>query len=280
MRPSAARSPPPPLARRGPVKQTRCRRAAQRNPRAVGEGHRLGHAAEALAHPVEVALEKLAGLFHAALGGNRDDDRALRLAHPQRQAPRRRMTPHLDRRTERLQLEFALDGFLLPSARRHPCPPASPACVLCRSSSRAAASRRDRTAGLANFVATQSAHRPLRNIDGSRVARARQTYNSIRILGIARETEGEHLEILRRLRLAAALRHRRHVLELRDARLVLAHGSCARMNLAMRGAISERKRCAVEDAVVSDSRTFEVTSSSRLQHSHTDRARHGTGRCR
>ena len=80
----------------------------------------------------------------------------------------------------------------------------------------AAASRRDRTSGLANFSCCSQHYRPLRNIQGSRVACVRQTYNSIRILGIAWKTEGKPFELLRRLRLAAAW-HGRHVLELRNA---------------------------------------------------------------
>ena len=83
--------------------------AAQRDPRAVGERHRPRHAAQALAHPVDVVPEKLAGLVHAASGGNRDHHRPARLAHPERESPRSRVAPHLDGHADALHLER--DGF-------------------------------------------------------------------------------------------------------------------------------------------------------------------------
>ena len=92
-----------PCARPDEADAVQAPRSGMLAPSANGTGS--GHAAEALAHPVEVALEKPVGLVHAAPGGHRDDHRPpvlLTLSVRRRAA---RVAPHLDRRADALDLE-------------------------------------------------------------------------------------------------------------------------------------------------------------------------------
>ena len=95
---ACARTTPP--AARLPVNASAVEFAAQRHQRAVGERHRLRKAVEALAHPLDVAIEEGAGFAEIALHGKRDDDRAACAADAQRQAARARMSSHLNRAIE------------------------------------------------------------------------------------------------------------------------------------------------------------------------------------
>ena len=92
-------------ALRGPQEADAMQAAAQRDGRAVGERHRLGHAAQPLANPVDMGLEEPAGFLDAASRGNRHHHRPACLAHSQRQSPRSRVLPHLDRHSDALDLE-------------------------------------------------------------------------------------------------------------------------------------------------------------------------------
>jgi hypothetical protein len=47
-------------------------------------------------HPFEMVVEKRAGLIEVALHRQSDDHRSARAAHPQRHAPRGRVTAHFD----------------------------------------------------------------------------------------------------------------------------------------------------------------------------------------
>ena len=62
--------------------------AAQRQERAVRERHRLRNGDEALAHPLEIAIEEGARFSEIALDGKRDDDCTSRAADAQRQTAR------------------------------------------------------------------------------------------------------------------------------------------------------------------------------------------------
>ncbi len=66
----------------------------------VRERHRLRNGAQALAHPLDVAIKKRSGFAEVALDGKRDDHRAPRTADAQRQTPRAGMSSNFDRAIE------------------------------------------------------------------------------------------------------------------------------------------------------------------------------------
>ena len=224
----------------GPMKRMRCRvpRSGIVAPSASGTG--AGHAAQTLAHPVDVRLEKPVGLLDAAPGGNRHHHRPARLAHPQRQSPRARVLPHLDRHADALDLERDGPRPLL-AVRLHCADPShEKSRAQCATHVRRTLHEAARNPGLANNCGGYSpddggacAHVALR-----RQARARRLTIGGASHSAAKLKASPSSSCGRRPRRGIVAMCSSCAMVRSDA----AQGSCARMNLAMRGAISVRKR--------------------------------------